>query len=334
VSRILVENTGATRVKLPRLVGASQVEIMRDTALHQLDLGSLVASDGATGASYSVDIEFTALDALDLPVGIYAGRIVIAHNGALTSLRLAHLTSASGLIIRDCPALVTLEAPQLSEVDDLWLTGPLTSLSLPSWLQVNHELVYAATGLAHLPPARLFPGASLWVFFNPALVDLRGLDLPAGLSSVFIWGNPLMTSLTGLEFIAQLQTLQVYANAALVDLTGLGSLVQANSIEVHLNAAMTSLHGLDQLSNLSNYLSIMDNPALTSLDGLDALENIGGALVVTGNPTLASLDGLAALQSVGLAYGTVNGGPSFYVTDNLALSPDAIAALLARIRHN
>ena len=32
--------------------------------------------------------------------------------------------------------------------------------------------------------------------------------------------------------------------------------------------------------------------------------------------------------------GTLNSGPSFYVTDNAALSPDAIAALLARIRHN
>jgi hypothetical protein len=333
-SLVIADNAALAQIGLPRLVRASQVQIVRDTTLRQLDLGSLVASDRAAGALDSLDIEFTALDALDLPIGTTAGRIVIANNRGLTSLRLARLISASGLIVQRCPALVTLEAPQLFEVDDLTLAGPLTSLSLPSSLWVHHALSWVSTGLAHLPPARLDPRASLSVSSNPALADLRGLDLPAELSSVSIWSNPLVTSLTGLESIAQLQTLQVGDNAALVDLTGLASLVQADDIELRLNAAMTSLQGLDRLSSLTNSLRIMDEPALVSLDGLDALENIGGALVVTRNPELASLDGLSALQSVGLAYGTVNGGPSFYVVDNAALSPDAIAALLARIRHN
>jgi hypothetical protein len=328
------DNAALAQIALPRLVRASQVQILRDTALHQLDLGSPVAGDGAAGALDSVDIELTALDALDLPVGITAGRIVIADDRALSSLRLARLISASGLIVQGCPALVTLEAPQLSDVDDLTLSGPLTSLSLPSGLVVHHALSYVAIGLAHLPPARLDQRASLRVSANPALVDLRGLDLPAELSSISIWSNPLLTSLTGLESIAQLQMLQVAHNAALGDLTGLASLVQADAIEVRLNATMTDLHGLDRLSSLTNYLSIMDEPALTSLDGLGALENIGGALIVTRNPLLASLDGLAALQSVGLAYGTVNGGPSFFVYDDAALPPDVAAALLARIRHN
>jgi hypothetical protein len=355
-SRVLVWRTGASRVSvsgpvtlgaleiednlalvqiaLPRLVRASQVEILGDTALHQLDLGSLVARDEAAGAIDSIDIEGTALDALDLPVGIVAGRIVIADNRALSSLRLTRLISAGGVIVRRCPGLVTLEAPQMTDADDLTLSGPLTSLTLASGLRVHHQLAYVATGLAHLPPAELDPRASLSVSSNPALVDLRGLDLPAELSSVSISSNPLVTSLTGLESIAQLQMLQVWNNAALVDLTGLGSLVQAETIELRFNAAMTDLHGLERLSSLTNYLSIMDEPALTSLDGLDALENIGGALIVTRNPLLASLDGLAALQSVGLAYGTVNGGPSLFISEDAALSPDAIAALLARIRHN
>jgi hypothetical protein len=356
VSRLSVSRTGATRVSvpslvalelldiadnarlaeiaLPRLARVGQIYIQRDTALHQLDLGALIAIDGAAGVVDALDIEYTALETLDLPISSTTQRIVIANNRALSSLRLVRLVSAGGLIVRRCPALVTLEAPVLSDIDDLTLSGPLTSLSLSPWLTVEHQLSVVATGLAQLPPARLFWRASLSVSSNPALVDLHGLDLPAEMSSVSIGYNPLVTSLAGLESIAQLQGLQVQGNAALVDLSGLDSLVQADFIELRSNPAIVRLRGLDRLSSLTNYLTIRDNPALSTLDGLDALANIGGALIVTGSPALASLDGLAGLQSVGLAYGTVGGGPSFFVYDDAALSPDAIAALLARIRHN
>jgi hypothetical protein len=327
------DNAALGELALPRLASASQVSILRDPALHQLDLGSLAASYGAAGALDSIHVESTALEAIDVPIETAAGRIVIANNPALAALRLASLTSASGLIIRHCPALATLEAPHLFVVDDLTLSGPLTSLSLPSSVLVNHQVSYIATGLAHLPRVRLDWRASLSVSSNPALVDLRGLDLPAELGQVSISSNALLTSLTGLESVAQLQMLQVTGNPALVDLTGLSSLIQADVIELRFNA-LVDLRGLDHLSSLTNYLSIMDQPALTSLDGLGALENIGGALLVRGNPVLASLDGLAALQSVGLAYGTVGGGPSFFIVEDAALDPDAIAALLARIRHN
>ena len=331
----LYDNAALVQVALPRLARAGQVRIVRDTALRQLELGALVTSGGRADTPDSIDIDGTALETLDLPIQTAAGQIVIANNRALTAVRLASLTSAGGLIVRRCTALVTLEAPTLYSVDDLTLSGPLSSLSLPSPVRVEHRLAYVATGLAHLPLVHLERDASLEVSANPSLVDLSGLDLPAQLDSVVIGANPLLSSLTGLESIAQLQYLGVKGNAALVDLRGLGSLRQARTIELRSNAAMTDLHGLDQLSGLTNYLSIMDEPALTSLDGLDALENIGGALLVRGNPVLASLDGLAALHSVGLAYGQVAGGePSFLVYDNAALSPDAAAALLARIHHN
>ena len=62
--------------------------------------------------------------------------------------------------------------------------------------------------------------------------------------------------------------------------------------------------------------------ALATLDGLGALQTVDGALALADNPQLASLAGLAKLSSVRGAV-TIDRCP--------ALSPDEIAALIARV---
>ncbi|HSR98718.1 MAG TPA: hypothetical protein VLM79_16795, partial [Kofleriaceae bacterium] len=86
------------------------------------------------------------------------------------------------------------------------------------------------------------------------------------------------------------------------------------------------LRGLGRLQAIGSRsgadLVIDGNAMLTSLAGLERLTAITGKLTLTSNAKLTSLAALATLQTVGGAV-TVTGDP--------ALSPDEIAALIARV---
>lgn len=334
LGHVIIDETPAlSEVSLPALTSVEQLSIRYAGRLRTLDLSALHACPGV-GDHASIDIEHTGLTAIALPISGAAGPIWLARNPALTAVHLVELGGARELDLHGNPQLAVVDVPHLGDVDSLWLSGPLTSLQLPGGVMVHQQLGIVGTGLAHLPQFRLELHASLTVTGNPALVDLRGLSLPATLGSVSIEDNALLADLGGLDAVAQLGLLRVERNPALTSLRGLDSLSQADVIEVRLNPALTSLAGLDHLTTLSNYLMVSDQATLSSLDGTGALREIGGALIVARNPALRSIAGLASLGSIGLAYGTVNGGPSIYVSDDPLLPPADVDALVTRVRHN
>jgi hypothetical protein len=118
----------------------------------------------------------------------------------------------------------------------------------------------------------------------------------------------------------------VIDSQALTELTlpGLASVSQRLEIRNTQLADLRGLAGLRAVGagrGLAN-LVLDGNAALTSLAGLEQLGMITGKLALTDDARLASLAGLAALTSVG---GTVT------VTGDPALSPDEVAAFIARV---
>jgi len=80
---------------------------------------------------------------------------------------------------------------------------------------------------------------------------------------------------------------------------------------------------LDNLTSVTDSLSISFNDSLANLNGLAALQSIGGGLLITEDSLLVSLDGLGSLNSIG--------GP-IAITDNAALTTCATTKFCAILK--
>lgn len=150
---------------------------------------------------------------------------------------------------------------------------------------------------------------SLYMVFNPGLVDISSLD---GLGQIGgrlgIVDNGALTSLTGLEGVAAVgDWLIVQRNDALVSVSGLKGLKSVTgSLEIDDNDALADLSGLESLASVSGSVSIGYNAALASLAGLGSLTAVGGDITIgedtiewnapcnstEDNPNLGSLAGM------------------------------------------
>ncbi len=178
----------------------------------------------------------------------------------------------------------------------------LPVLSLPRLRSAPDGVQITASSLATLDLPALTTAARLQLQGD---AQLSAVTLPAlrSIGSVVI-DAPALRTLALDALTTASQRLEI-RNTQLVDLRGLASLRAIG----------------DRPGALAS-LVIDGNPQLAALTGLEQLATIGGKLTLTGNAKLASLTGLAGLTSVGGAI-TATGDP--------ALSPDEIAALIARV---
>lgn len=294
-----------TLLDLPALRSVGDQLVLTELpALRAIDLALL-------GQVRDVFLGAVAARTLRLPaLSVVEGHLWITDSVALERLTLPALnTVGRALIVARCPGFQSLAAPVLDSVGE---QGGVNGLAI--------LLDAVDLEALSLPRLRSAPDG-----VRVASTSLSALELPA----------LVRTSLVQLEDNAYLTTVALPAlvaiDHAIIDAPALRELsltaleTATRRLEIR-NTQLANLRGLGRLHAIGLQpgadLVIDGNAALTSLAGLERLTAITGKLTLTSNAKLASLAGLAALETVGGAV-TVTGDP--------ALSPDEIAALIARV---
>lgn len=274
--------------------------------------GDLARAQGAwcvTGNVHVVGTGLTDLQALDSLTHI-AGSLRIEGNTGdcytcatghenLTSLTgLESLVAASGISIRNNPALTTL--------------SPLANVSSPySAIIVNNDSLVDLQGLSspsvtalvawHNDHLSSFDGlqsteiAHLIAYENPVLSDISALSASTvDMNGVYIHDTAL-TNLTGLEGVGRIVTLGLHDNPQLSDISALSGTSVTRSIELQRMPQLTSLAGLAGTEHLSTLLDLRDL-GITSLEGLEALKT-AHRIDLHSLPNVTSLAPLSGLQS-------------------------------------
>lgn len=330
VGSIALTDLAVSELELPALTTVlGELALARLNGLALLDLSAL----RSIGQDLTLQ-DLPALGAIDLPVlgeavhlfifrvqahalrlpslSLVEGELLISDSPVLRGLALPVLTAVGGaLMVARCPNFESLDAPVLDSIGEPGIPGQFALL-----------LDQVDLPVLSLPRLRSAPGGvqitASW---------LQALDLPALTT----------TSRLQLQDDGQLATVALPAlraiDAAVLDARVLRALALdalttvAQRLEIR-NTLLVDLHGLGSLRAIGDRpgalanLVIDGNAQLASLAGLERLATIGGKLTLTGNAKLASLAGLAGLTAVGGAI-TATGDP--------ALSPDEIAALIARV---
>jgi hypothetical protein len=245
---------------------------------------------------------------VELPVLRSADELMVVA-GNTETLHAPALAVAGVVTFDRLPELVQLSLPALRQVGlDLAITrcAKLATLELPLLVSIGEV-------------ATIFRPFPVLVFQGlPALetVELPRLRFLADEVSVMASGLHTI-SLPALENVTAIDLRDSPVSAL-----SLGTVTALERFELH-GTQLVDLTSLQALVTLGN-LVLDGNPGLASLAGLEHITAMAGELALTGNATLASLTALDHLMVVG---GAVT------VTDNPRLSPDEVAALIARVHH-
>ncbi|NQX81162.1 MAG: hypothetical protein HRT66_04080 [Flavobacteriaceae bacterium] len=213
------------------------------------------------------------------PVEEPSGFVYIGYNDSLTNLvGLESLIDAFHLIIDSNNSLVNLEG--LNNLD----------------LIISEE------------PMMGPPSGFVYIYENPSLISLSGLDSVDSLSYIDIEYNNSLIDLDGLQGLTSVSDdVYIYGNSSLTSLSGLDNLESLGSLDIEYNDNLLNLNGLQGLANVSYEIYISENPSLTSLLGLENLI-YAYSVYIDNNLLLSSYCGLNALVSA-----SINGEPSFEV---------------------
>ena len=275
-----------------------------------------------------LQLENLALPVLALPALVSAGAIEMLDVGQAVELPV--LRSADELLVA-AGNTRTLRAPALAAagVVTLDLLPELEQLSLPALRQVGLDVaITRCAKLAALDlPVLVSIGEAATIFRPSPVLALEGLPAleTVALPRLRFLADEVSVATTGLHTIS----LPALENVTAIDLRdspvsalSLGAVTTLARVELH-DTQLVDLTSLRALASLDN-LVLDGNPVLASLAGLEHLTAMAGELTLTGNATLGSLTALDQLMVVA---GAVT------VTDNPQLSPDEVAALIARVHH-
>lgn len=211
--------------------------------------------------------------------------------------------------------------PNCTSMDRLDIQGEnITDLSGLAQLvqigvfEVQFTSIQNFNGLSNLERINL-----LKVQYNDDLVDFSGLTAlttigytPYLARGFKIYRNDNLTSLQGLETLTTVDFLvDILENHSLQNLNGLNGLTTVNGNFNILDTHLVNLNGLENLSLITETLTIKRNNSLTSLSGLEGLHEISEYLQIGFNPYLQNLDGLQNLVEM---------GPDVGIYENLFLS--------------
>jgi hypothetical protein len=293
-----------------------------------LSAADLVSLPALRTVRSQLQLENLELPVLALPALASAGVIEMLDVGQTVDLPVLRSTDELMVVAGNTQ---TLHAPALAVVGVVIfdLLPDLEQLSLPTLRQVGLELaITRCAKLATLELPLLVSIGEVATIFRPSpvlvferLPALETVELPR----LRFLADEVSVVASGLHTIS----LPALENVTAIDLRdspvsalSLGAVTALVRLELH-GTQLVDLTSLQALATLDN-LVVDGNPVLASLAGLEHITAVAGKLALTGNATLASLTALDQLMAVG--------GP-VTVTDNPRLSPDEVAALIARVHH-
>jgi hypothetical protein len=240
-----------------------------------------------------------AVETLEFPRLVAINSVfLLPANPALRTVSFPALRTAGGLSIYDSP-LERVTAPQLMFAQSLLIAGPAYVLDFGALEEVTGSLALLKLAAPDLSAfSSLVAAQQLEIDDTTQLRDLGALTRLRLVSSIGLRGNAALSSLSGLEQVTQLESLVVNSSAALGSLSGLQNLTSVGSLVFDSDPALTEL-SLPALLSVNESFLVARMPALAGLGGLDPLRVLRGQVVID---------------------------------DNARLTPEQIAAFLARFR--
>lgn len=180
----------------------------------------------------------------------------------------------------------------------------LTSLAGLESLEHVGELTVQDTGitdLRELSGLRSIGGetggaGTLYLYRNPALVDLAGLQNANGITQLNIYISPALQSLTGLSLGQFVSSVTLTDTPQLTDLDALSTLTEVEFFSLE-RVGMTDLEALSGLSIALDGLFVYNSPALVDAS---ALRNVTqtASLLFSDNPVLKVLPSFESYTNV------------------------------------
>jgi hypothetical protein len=281
------------------LVGCQDPIGMDDSGTGATDPATTSSATGP-GSESASQTSITASET-DTPTGTEPPTTATTLDPSSTTAVDPSTTSTTGPV--GCDETIVVEGP-LEIFDD---TEPA---SLECIVEVTGDLLVQNTttlvtfeSLAHLQRV----GGKVRIENNAELVSLAGL---AGLqrveginttSSLYIFDNPALTDISGLQALQHVNLVSIAGCDALTDLTGLGGIIKPGwSLHVVGNAGLSSLASLAGITGFSGSLAIGYSPQLADLSPLaDILAPGMAELAISGLPLLADLQGLESVEALG-----------------------------------
>jgi len=243
-----------------------------------VEIGSRLTIDGNPA--------LTTMDALNNNIRI-GGSISVLSNRALVSMgNFPNVTTLNYLTIIDNPLIQNLNAFSALETvnNSVQVTanhsltsmqglGNLTIVEEQLWIGINNSL-RSLSGLNSLSEVRT---GRFWVYQNPILQNLSGLENVDTIALLHISRNLNMTSLTGIEGLSNLTVgLDIQENNALTFLVNfdnlkLGENTETNGIAIRNNANLTTLSGLESIQDFTGLLTIYENSSLRNFCDLQTI---------------------------------------------------------------
>ena len=185
---------------------------------------------------------------------------------------------------------LSIKSTSLATLDDL---SGLVAVGRNLWVFSNPDLV-ALTGLENL--RRVY---RLDVQQNAHIQDLNALqDLSA--TAVNVGNNAALSSLVGLSGVqGWLQALSVSQCPSLLTLEGLEGITEVNTLSISNNTNLQSLSALGGLTRVEFDALFINNDALNNLAGLESLAKVGRDFRVSQSENLASISQLTSLTDFG-----------------------------------
>jgi hypothetical protein len=224
----------------------------------------------------------------------------------LGALRVVESTLVIGSSAQDLLSSEDFDDPALLQsIEDreaLLRGNWLTSLDGLESLERVGGLLVGGTGLVDLGPlAQLrrigggasepsptgFPPGELYLFDNPLLQDLTGLENVSGVLRLELVSNPALESLGALPLGPTLAVFNVLDVPALTDIDALASVKNIDILSLD-GSGVTDLHAFSALESADSALYVMNNLALVDATGLGAIHQ-SQSILFSNNTALKTL---------------------------------------------
>lgn len=274
---------------------------------------------GITDVGYFAvkNTSLTSLNAMTALTSV-SDSLVIENNNSLTSIGLSNLSTLGGLVLRDLPALTTLDAfnSSLTDIsnDVIVQNAALTSLDgLSAVVNIGGDLKITNSAVVSPDMSALRTVGYMWFDNNNQMTD-PGLSFITKMDGLFLYNLPQLTSLGISEFGLTTRDIATLWLGNLPQLTDISFVQQFTSVANIILMDCDLLTNMDAFQNINSAyygIFIYANDALQNISGLSGIETVeADKLEVSSNPNLTSLDGLQNILET----------DALWITDNASLT--------------
>lgn len=289
----VTEQVFITKTSVTTLAGMSNLDFIGQSL--RLEENNALTTIGLPNLQHLGRIVFKKLPALTDISGLSnhitsIGSVVIEEAG-LESLHglenIEHITEFDGLTISNTPLL------SLSNLENIkTIQGYVKLDNMPAMTHIGITTLEQAYGFlfAGMPQLTSIAGISdqltntnigtFWMI-STGLTNLTGMDRITSASNFYVWFNPNLTTLQGLNSLAGNIGGGVYisGNDNLTNISAISNItsVDGSTLELNANGSLSDASALNNIVLIGGGLWIQDNPLLTSLNFLN------NALVINNN---------------------------------------------------